>query len=59
MATAKTTKKATTKTTTKKSAPKKVAPKKAQLTYGEKYLIWFAITAIVVYLIYTAFVTFA
>ena len=42
------------KTTTKKTTAKKSAPKKAGLNYGEKYLVWIAVTFVVGYLIFLA-----
>ena len=46
-------KKAVKKSTAKKTATK-TTPKKASLNYGEKYIVWFAVTAVVIYLIYLA-----
>ena len=45
------------KTAVKKSTAKKTTkatPKKVNLNYGEKYIVWFAVTVVVVYLIYLA-----
>jgi len=50
---------ATTKKPAAKKSSKKSTSKKYELSYGEKYLVWFAITVLTAYLIYLAFSYFA